>query len=116
MTYFLQDTPALQPAETLSACTYDTIFLLDPSALQLQPLPVHSLTLMYMLGCLLGKGITEIHCIYSCIASSKERKCASAQVDFVPVQLKKVYKIVKKWERGGWGEGVKETAGTLEEK
>lgn len=91
-----------------SVCTYDTIFLLDPSAPQLQPpelLPVLSMTLMYMLGCLLGRGTMgrSLHIQNSCIVTKKERNCASARVDFVPVQLEKVYETVKTSEEGREG-------------
>lgn len=92
----------------LSVCTYNTIFLLDPSAPQLQPpelLPVLSLTLMYMLGCLLGRGTMgrSLHIQNSCIVTKKERNCASARVDFVPVQLEMVYETVKTPEGGREG-------------
>lgn len=83
-----------------SVCTYDTIFLLDPSAPQLQPPRAASCPLYdphVYAWLFIGKRDNGTVTAYpKPLYCDKERKkLCVCPVDFVPVQLEKVYETVK---------------------
>lgn len=98
--------PALQPAETLSVCTYDTIFLSDPSAPQLQPPRAASCPLYdpYVYAWLfIGKREKrDGHCISETLVwrQAKKENGHLPRWTLFLCNWKKVYENVKKWERG----------------